>query len=91
MTEYHTKISTLPKAYPHNSIAYHTTGDIAFSKMLNNAENDYLRTLDAIAERLEKESAAQVGEKGHKVEDGGKNHDAGSQSRIHGGSLVSGA
>lgn len=59
--------------------------------MLNNAEDDYLRTLDASAERFEKKSAAQVGEKGNEVDYGGKNHDAGSQSRIHGGSPVSGA
>jgi hypothetical protein len=53
------------------------------------AEDNYLRTLDAITERLEKESWAQVPEEHREVEESNDNHDAGSQTGIHGGASIS--
>ena len=55
------------------------------------AEDDYLRTLDAITERLEKESGAQVPEEHHKVEESNDDHNAGSQTSIHGCASIAGA
>lgn len=53
------------------------------------AEDNYLRTLDAITERLEKESRTQVPEEHREVEESNDNHDAGSQTGIHGCASIS--
>jgi hypothetical protein len=54
------------------------------------AEDDYLRTLDAITERLEKESGAQIPEEHHEVEESNDDHNAGPQTGIHGCASISG-